>query len=141
MKTQHLGGIFDCEEIAFRYMVAMQELQKSSPHRRQAFINIRSSEALSAQIKHFGSISIWAFPTLPTRAWLVGIVAVGRGCLVPSVAVGRRLLLLGVARTLLRRLLHLRHGSNMRWFRNSLNWFADAENLVLRRARVPLNEQ
>jgi hypothetical protein len=63
MKTQHLGGILDCEEIAFRYMVAIQELQKNWVHRRQAFIKIRSSEALSVQIKHlFASISIWAFP-------------------------------------------------------------------------------
>jgi hypothetical protein len=71
MKTQHLGGIFDWDEIAFRYMVAIQELQKGSRHRRQAFINIRSSEALSAQIKHFGSVSIWAFSALLTCAWLV----------------------------------------------------------------------
>ena len=57
-----------------------------------------------------------------------------------SVAAGRRLLLLGVARTL-RRLLHLRHGFNMRWFKNSFNRLAEVENLVFRRARALLNEQ
>jgi len=77
MKTQHLGGMFDCEEIAFRYMVAIQELQKNSVHRRHALINVRSSEALSAQIKQFGSISICALLALLTRAWLAGVLAAG----------------------------------------------------------------
>jgi hypothetical protein len=117
----------------------MQELQKSSVHRRQALISIRSLEALSAQITHFGSVSIWAFPALFTCAWYLGIPAGAGGCLVSSVVVGRRLLLLEIVRTL-RRLLHLRHGSNMCWFKNSLNWFADIQNLVLRRALAPLNE-